>query len=801
MSDDGSWASDRATPRLTVARASAAQRRGLLDHVSCAVIDATALADAADAVAAERRGDRVAVHHRALGAEERAADALALASDREQAVRQRQEALRAEARWAGKADDEVEAARAAVAAAEAEVEVRQAEQRTALANLDRVVEQRAAATAAMSDAEQQLGDLGVAELDESGLRRELEASGHAVRAAKEAHAEAVAGLAARQAELDDVCARHAAASDALAELTPSTSVEHAPQAIDAVAEALDQWASAAAGAGPDDRAVALADAWNDLQADLASVAEASPVPARGTIEAAEARVEEARQHLAVLEAATGSGPLSDAARAEIDAAHEAVLSLEERSGRRLGGGGARRELEQAKAREEELLARHGFASYIDVVLTGGRARHDSPELLAAARAYRNAVSDRDALLAATAARPELAYLDGERDRLLRHCVDLLGVDPGDDVVGLLREHPAVPSYVMEGLRSALAAVGVRPVGQSLPDAASTWLGVHRTSPEDGGRAEDERARLEADVAALADEHAAAATAVAEAEQAVADAEAALQQASRSVNAFESELSMRADEDARRLQRFAAAEQLRIQIEAVATTLATAEQGAREALESAAAAVAVADAALDRAVARLADLTRRVRDLLAELPADRRPDGEPLAVLHEVAAALEALADDLDGEAAETAGRREQAEGELQRARAEAAEAEAALAGPLPPDHLEALHSLLEADSTVLVLDDPFGAAPVEPTEVQAALLAASRARAVVLLTDDPGLLGWAIELPSEAGRVVPIDALNLGAGPADEEAMERAILELSDRGTSEGPDAPTTPAPRWAGRR
>jgi hypothetical protein len=786
---------------LTVARASADQRHGLLDQVRCAVVDAAALAAAADAVAAERRSERVGLHNRALGAEERAADAVALAADREQAVRQRQERLRAEARWADHADEEVEAARAAVAAAEAEAEARQAAQRTALAKLDRVLEQRAAASAAMSDAEQQLSDLGVAELDESGLRRELEASGHAVRAAKEAHTEALAVLAARQADLDDVCARHIEASEALAELDASVAVEHAPESVEAVAVALEQWALAAADAGIDDRAVALADAWNDLQADLASVTEASPVPDERTLDAAAARVEEARHHLAVLEAATGSGPLSDAARAEIDAAHEAVLSLEERSGRRLGGGGARRELEQAKAREDELLARHGFASYIDVVLTGGRARHDTPELLAAARAYRNAVSEREALVAATAARPELAYLDGERDRLLRHCVDLLGVDPGDAVVTLLREHPAVPSYVMDGLRSALAAVGVRPVGQSLPDAATTWLGVHRPSPGAGDRSDQDRGRLEADVAALSEARERATSAVAEAEQAVADAEAALQQASRSVSAFESELSMRADEDARRLQRFAAAEQLRNQIEAVATTLAKAEQDTREALESAAAATAVADAALDQATARLADLTRRVRDLLAELPEDRRPEGEPLAVLPELAAALVALADDLDGEAAESSTRREQAEAELERARAEAAEAAAALECPTPADHLEAMHAVLDAEHAVLLLDDPFAAAPLDATEVQAALLSASLSRAVVLLTEDPELLGWAIELPSEVGRVVPIDALNLGAGPADEEAMERAILELSDRGTSEGSDAPTTPASRWAGRR
>ena len=518
------------------------------------------------------------------------------------------------------------------------------------------------------------------------------------------------------------------------------------------------------------------------------------------IDAAEARVRETSQHLALLEAATGSGPLSDAARAELDAAHEAVLALEERSGRRIGGGSARRELEAARAREAELLATHGFASYIDVVLTGGRPRHDSPELMAAARAYRNAVSERDALVAATNARPELAYLDGERARLHRHIVELLGVDPGDEVVGLLLGHPSVPAEVVEELRSALHEVGVHPVGQSLPSAAATWLAENHGTAAEQERRAALHAERQAELATAAAELARVQAAVAEAEREVAETEAEVERSTRSVSSFETELSMRADEDARRLQRFAAAEQLRTQVEALSATLATAEAEARAALERAAADASRAESALDRVAGRLGDLTRRARDLLAELPADRRPDDEPLAVLEPLAAELDALAESLSGDVAEATALREQAAAELERARQATVEAGRMLDGPQPQDHAAAVRSVLGRGEQLLVLAEPFTRAGLEPELVRSALLEAVEHRPLVLLTDDPDLLGWAIELPPEVGRVVPVDALNLSAGPADDDQVERAILELSERGTSDL-DAPTMPAPRWAGRR
>jgi len=798
MTEAGRRATERSIPRLTVARASAEARRRVVEQARCPVVDADGLAERAVALAAERHAARVAAHQRAVVARDRAADARTLAQGREDEVRARQESLLAGAAWAETAQAEVDAAHAELAAAEAEVEARQADQRNALAHLDKVLEQRAAAAAAMAEAEAQLDELGVSELDESGLRRELEASGHAVREAQEAHAAAVAALQDRQRELAEVREALAEAEAAAAALEDDGAEDEVD--VEAVAVAYERWQLAAEHAGPDETATALADAWTDLHADLASVVDAAPLPDASEVEAAEQRVQEAAQRLAALEAAAGAGPLSAEARAEIDAVHQAVLAAEERANRRIGGGGARKALEQARAREAELLAQHGFASYIDVVLTGGRPRHDSPELIEAARAYREAMAERDALVAAATARPELVYLNSERARLLQHCIDLLGVDPGDEVVALLWEHPAVPADVVASLRDALAAVGVRPVGVSLPAAAAEWLERHQRSAADLARRAEEQARWRERVASLTEDRDRLEQAVADAERAVTAAAEALDRASRSVSAFESELSMRADEDARRLQRFAAAEQLRAQIESLTRTLDTAEQDARRALEASASALAVAETELDRAAVRVGELQRRARSLLGELPADERPEGEPLAVLADLVEPLRALAAGLEPEVAARTEERVAAEAELDEAAAAVTAAEAVLEGPQPEDHLDALRGVLEESDRVVVLDEPVLDASV-PREALCEILMAAGTRPVVLLTEDPELLGWAIELPSDRGRVVPIDALNLGPEPADEEAMERAIVELSDQDSSVDVEAPIPPAPRWAGRR
>src|SRR5690606_28641410 len=137
----------------------------------------------------------------------------------------------------------------------------------------------------------------------------------------------------------------------------------------------------------------------------------------------------------------------------------------------------------------------------ELTLSGGKVRRRDPELEAATAAYHEAVTHRDRLRARLESRPELLYLQRERTRLHGLVVDLLGVDPGPDVIGMLEAHPDVPAAAVHELRDALAAVGVAPVGVALDVAAAAWLAdqSERLEELEARRAElaELRARAEA----------------------------------------------------------------------------------------------------------------------------------------------------------------------------------------------------------------------------------------------------------------------------------------------------------------
>src|SRR3546814_16747616 len=82
-------------------------------------------------------------------------------------------------------------------------------------------------------------------------------------------------------------------------------------------------------------------------------------------------------------------------------------------------------------------------------------------------------------------------------------------------------------------------------------------------------------------------------------------------------------------------------------------------------------------------------------------------------------------------------------------------------GPQHDDFLEALTHLLEGhQGEVLVLDDPLSAVGSGPREDLLQLIAAGSAnRPLILLTDDPDVLGWAIEQPADVAAAVPAGAL------------------------------------------
>ncbi len=774
----------RLHPRLTVAHAAEADRARVSEALPGFVVHADDLWDAAASFAAERAGDRAANRSRLDAAAARALHDLETArSQRDHLAASRTELVDGAA-WALELEAGLPALHEALDAARGVLEQRQAEHRTARSALDRVLEQRAAAAAAIEQADRELSELVGVGMDETGLRRELEASGQAVQAAQEAHARAVAAIEELQTERAVLDAR-------LAELqgapTPGGSTAAVPEQIERVRQHLMTWIDQASDAGPDPQAQALADAWTDLHADLAELtSNALPPPTDEELAGAEQRVAAALAGVQGIDAS--AQPLRPEDRTALDAAHETVLAAEERIGKRRGAGGAQQRLEEARAAERALLARHGFDPYLDLVLSGGRRNVDSGQRLAAERDYLAAVAERDALVAARQVSPDLEYLHREAARLQAHSAELLGVDPGEAAIPLLRAHPLLPASVVEGLRDALAVAGIHPHGVGLAETAARWvdqqdelIAARERGRAASGHAAVQLAAVQARQVALVDELAAA-------EHAEAHAAEQLEMSLRSVGAFEAELSVRAGEDAARLQRFAAAEQLRTQVEALSATLARAEHDAHEAVEASSTKVAEAEVAVDRAAAVLTEHARTARRLATEIPIDQRPEGDPLTTLRTLAEALEGHAVLLAPEVRNAEAAVDAASDALDAAAALAQAASTGKEGPLAEDLRDGLQQLLASHpDRLVVLDEPFGAVAeaVRPGLLEI-VLDRSAAGSLVLLTEDAGLLGWAIELPADVGAAMPTDAILAAAG---------------DPSSPDPRTADNTPTRRWAGRR
>lgn len=695
----------------------------------------------------------------------------------------------------------------AVAAARDALDERGIEQRAAQQDLDRVLEQRSAVGTAIEEADQELAEMSGTGMDESGLRRELEAAGQAVQDAQQVHDTALARLEELQIEATGLEVHREAAqpTDAVTVVRDGAEVS----AITAVRDALGNLESVMIDGEVDPQAVALAAAWADLTADLAQLGGSLEGPSEAELEEVRRRVDAAVGKLAELDAATAASALTPDQRAALDAAHAAVLTAEEQTGRRRGAAAAPKKLEQAQAAERALLDQHGFGGYLDVVLTGGRSAHPTRTIVD--REHFEAILALEALERAGRESPELTHIRSEQARLLEHVTELLGVDPGNNVLPLLRSHRPVSQALQAPLVAALAGVGLHPLGVSLEAAALAFLEAHPLPEEDeagtpvpnNGR-HIELAAIEARSAALEGELDAA--------QAEVDRTAeTLQMAERSVGAFESELSVRAGEDLPRMKRFAAAEQLRAQIDAVAATLRRAEEDARRAVAGADQVVAAAGVAFDQAAAEVSDLARRARKLAEELPIDQRPEGDPLQSLPVLAERLQGHSTVLQPEIDKAEAAVTSASIQLEEALAASSLAGTGQDGPLVEDLVEGLQEILGAEpaDTLLVLDEPFiGVDHQARAELLDVVRDAAAARQLVLLTEDAEVLGWAIGLPVEEASAVPADALlartrrsNQGLTPtvpASGSAPES--LDITTSTTDPDPE-PAPTARRWAGQR
>lgn len=750
--------------------ANAADRARLAEAIAgdSPLVRSADLWQAADGFAQERAADRIALRGRLDAVAARIQHDCDTAGHQLEHLVGRRQALLDGAGWATQLQASLPEHLGAVQAVRDALDERRSEQRAAQQDLDRVLEQRTAAAEAIEQADVELAEMSSSGMDESGLRRELEASGQAVRLARDAHAAASARLEELQLERTGLDVR-------LETTRPAAVVTDAGHAADAAAvaavgRALKNMQAVMIDGEDDPQAVALCTAWEDLTADLALFGGVPEDTSGSELAEARRRVGQAATRLAEVGAAAVASTLTPDERRALDAAHAAVLAAEEQTGRRRRGS-ALRTLEQAQAAERALLDQHGFGGYLDVVLTGGRSTAADPARVIAEREHFEARLELEALERAARVSPELAHIRSEQARLLQHVIDLLGVDPGPEVLPLLRAHRPVSRSLQQPLVDALAAVDVRPVGVSLETAALTFLEAYPLLPDDA---------VEAPISGL------------DAAQAEVDRTAeALQMAERSVGAFENELTVRAGEDLHRMQRFAAAEQLRAQIDAVATTLRKAEAEARRVLEAADQALAAGEVEFDRATADLADLAHQARKLAEELPIDQRPEGDPLQRLVVLAERLRGHAGVLQPEIDAAEAAVASASVQLEEALAAARLAATGDDGPLAEDLVAGLQQILTTEDrdTLLVLDEPLaGIDPQTRTELLDVIRVASAARQMVLLTEDPEVLGWAIELPIDEASAMPADALLL--------RVRRATASATD------PDPEPVPtATRWAGQR
>lgn len=246
----------------------------------------------------------------------------------------------------------------------------------------------------------------------------------------------------------------------------------------------------------------------------------------------------------------------------------------------------------------------------------------------------------------------------------------------------------------------------------------------------------------------------------------ASAEAAIAEARRQLSALRA-----ADGAAAHPERERAAADLEAQAASVEARLAEAEADARARSEQTKRAVGETERELERLAREQRERLARLAGLVECLPGEARPphDADPLHHVATVAAGLRGLAGVVD---AELTGL--QAEADRQRAgceerRRQVEAARLALERIAPEDAAQALADLVAGITEgVVVLDDVVadGAGGSEDGLLRA-LEDTEPSAPLVLLSSDPAVLGWAIDLPADRGALAgPRTVDLLTASPA-----------------------------------
>jgi hypothetical protein len=252
-------------------------------------------------------------------------------------------------------------------------------------------------------------------------------------------------------------------------------------------------------------AAELADRWRDLQR------EHNAIELGTTSEERAAMAELLRAELAVAEAEAvlRQPQLTPEQIRRIEAAHADYVEASDKVERRFGGGRARKLLADAEAEEARVLARFGFDSWVDYMLsTSKRAadpemRRERADLEEARKEVAHCTGELDAIPGAVARRRRRAELSTRQDELSTEVAAMLGHQPvGADVEDELRNLciESDRSRERDRLVAALRAVDVDP-GPDPVEVDDAVAAAHRfldTAAHDGRRRED----LVAAVAAL-----------------------------------------------------------------------------------------------------------------------------------------------------------------------------------------------------------------------------------------------------------------------------------------------------------
>lgn len=225
-------------------------------------------------------------------------------------------------------------------------------------------------------------------------------------------------------------------------------------------------------------------------------------------------------------------------------------------------------------------------------------------------------------------------------------------------------------------------------------------------------------------------------------------------ARRRVEVLHRTLAVRAEPRSQDTRHHEAVRALARQAEALQARLSEAVETARARSDAALRSLAQAEQLLERLHHRERGRHRRLRDAVAELPAELRPrtQDDLLAESDAVAASLRTHAESLLPELDELrravdglVARREDVHLRIDSVRATIGRAE-------DDDVVRAVRALVEAADPPVVLDDPLS--PEEWPAVMADLAARPPDVPVSVLTADPAVLAWAIDLPSSIGGVV-----------------------------------------------